>query len=577
MTGLIPAVAYARYSTDKQNARSIDDQFSVCEKTAKAHGYRIVKFYKDEAVSGTGTLARDGWLELMRDRNSGIYQAVIVESLSRMSRDLADSASAFKRLRAKQIDLVDIEGKVSSMRLGLSGIMNEEFVKHLGYMLRRAWDGRVKDGLIPGRPAYGHRTIPGKPFHREIDCETSWVVIRIFTEFADGVPLRDIAARLNAEGIPSPSGGKWNHQVFTSGGNGEGMIGNRSYIGEIVWNKYRSVKTENEKRTKIKNKREEIIVKELPHLRIIDQALWDRAQALRTNRSRQSKQPRVYSKTAAHHPLADKIVCAVCGGRMRIVGAKEGEGKRVGCSNARHKSICENTKSYSLPEIEATVLHGIKHDIDVEALMALTKGAHERWAERQRAASTERLDLERSYNRLTEKIDRVTSAIASLDVELEPLMEKLKALTQERGGVKTKLDLIKAEGNVVTLLPATIRKFIDDLKTIHEVLTNPHTTPDQLHRFRVAFGNVFEKIIVHQTGKRRPVRVTPVMRIAAIMGVELTPHMQSSKEVLEEQGLTSVLLATVGTLGGQKHTMQGVSSPQQTHGIIRLGPWQRVA
>src|SRR4051795_1483498 len=47
----------------------------------------------------------------------------------------------------------------------------------------------------------------------------------------------EIAARLNRDGIPSPSGGEWNHQVFIAGGgSGKGIIGNRIYIGELVWN-----------------------------------------------------------------------------------------------------------------------------------------------------------------------------------------------------------------------------------------------------------------------------------------------------------------------------------------------------
>src|SRR5437899_1700043 len=98
------AVAYARYSSDRQSARSIDDQFSLCDKIAAQHGYRIVKYYRDAAISGAGTLGRAGWLELMRavaakDRT---FEAVIIESLSRMSRDLADSARDFKRISHRQ-------------------------------------------------------------------------------------------------------------------------------------------------------------------------------------------------------------------------------------------------------------------------------------------------------------------------------------------------------------------------------------------------------------------------------------------------------------------------------------------
>jgi site-specific DNA recombinase len=100
MTNPKQAIAYARYSTDRQSKRSIDDQFELCRKIAKQHGYEIVEYFKDEAVSGAGTLGRDGWMKLMRAvaARGRTFDVVIIESCSRMSRDLADSARDFKRI-----------------------------------------------------------------------------------------------------------------------------------------------------------------------------------------------------------------------------------------------------------------------------------------------------------------------------------------------------------------------------------------------------------------------------------------------------------------------------------------------
>ena len=546
------AVAYARFSSQRQSARSIGDQFQLCEKIAKQHGYKIVEYFQDEAISGAGTLGRAGWMALMRavaakDRTFG---AVIIESLSRMSRDLADSARDFKRIAHRQVELIDLEGPLNTMRVGMSGIMNQEFRKHLGNMMRRAWDGRVKEGLMPGKPAYGHRKVPGTSFEREIDPETAPVIKRIFTEFANREPVREIAARLNAEGIPSPSGGKWNHQVFIAGGgNGKGIISNPIYVGRLTWNNCRSA-IDPDKETRIKQKGDpnDLLVVPVPHLRVIDESLWARAQKVRAERSRQVGAVRNTKKTVIRHMLADKLVCGVCGGPMRVVWSNAGEDTRVGCVNARMRGICTNSKSYSLPDIEVTVLHGLKYDLDVEALMAFTEGAHSEYAERQRAASVERAAAERELNRIVEKIDRITNAIAETDGEIKPLVEKLKALEWERAGLANKLELARADGNVVTLLPATIHKFRTDLEAMHAALTNFKLTPDEVAPFRVAFTNVFEKVVVHQTGKRRPVEVTPYARLSAIMGVDIMPKMRTAKEVLEEQGLTNCVLATQGTL-----------------------------
>jgi site-specific DNA recombinase len=554
VAALKEAVAYARYSSTKQDARSIEDQFQLCEKIAKQQGYKIVSYFEDRAIGGAGTLGRAGWLALMRAATSKdrAFDAVIIESLSRMSRDLADSARDFKRIAHRQIELIDLEGPLNTMRVGMSGIMNQEFRKHLGNMMRRAWDGRVRQGLMPGKPAYGHRKVPNTSFEREIDPEAAKIINRIFNEYANLEPVREIAARLNREGVPSPSGGKWNHTVFIAGGgNGKGIVGNPIYIGELVWNTCRSViNPETEKRCKQKGKLDDLLTVPVPHLRIIDQDLWDRAQQVRADRSRQGSAVRIYKKTIVNHLLAGRLSCGACGGDMKIVWSKAGEHSRVGCTNARHKGVCNNSKSYDLVEIEATVLHGIKHDMDVEALMAYTEGAHKEWARRQRAASGDHAKVERDLNQAIEKRDRILNLMIDTDMPQATLKEKYKAAELVRAGLADKLRMIEADGGgkVVTLHPTVIQNFHKNLQAMHTALTNAKLTEAELAPFRVAFGNVFDRIIVHPTGKRRPVEVTPYARISAIMGVDIVPKMRTTKEVLEEQGLTNLRLVTHGTL-----------------------------
>ena len=84
--------------------------------------------------SGAGTLGRAGFQALMRavSAKDRTFEAVIIESLFRMSRDLADSARDFKRIAYRQVELIELEGPANTMRVGMSGIMNQEFRKHLG-------------------------------------------------------------------------------------------------------------------------------------------------------------------------------------------------------------------------------------------------------------------------------------------------------------------------------------------------------------------------------------------------------------------------------------------------------------
>ncbi|RUM27828.1 MAG: hypothetical protein DSY42_09345 [Aquifex sp.] len=55
---------YARYSTERQNAKSIRDQIQICRDYASRHGIEIVAVYTDEEKSGY-SFNREGLLKLI--------------------------------------------------------------------------------------------------------------------------------------------------------------------------------------------------------------------------------------------------------------------------------------------------------------------------------------------------------------------------------------------------------------------------------------------------------------------------------------------------------------------------------
>ena len=89
------------------------------------------------------------------------------------------------------------------------------------------------------------------------------------------------------EGVPSPGNAvAWNHQILMGGGNRKGMIANPIYTGRVVWGCTKNVLNPTTgKRVKRAVPQAERITADAPHLRIIDQVLWDRAQAVRRARS----------------------------------------------------------------------------------------------------------------------------------------------------------------------------------------------------------------------------------------------------------------------------------------------------
>ena len=92
------AAIYARYSSDLQKDRSIDDQVALCKEIALRNGYSVAEIFTDRAKSGASMFERDGLLALMNAAKKRDFQAVISESLSRLSRDQEDTAAIYKRL-----------------------------------------------------------------------------------------------------------------------------------------------------------------------------------------------------------------------------------------------------------------------------------------------------------------------------------------------------------------------------------------------------------------------------------------------------------------------------------------------
>jgi site-specific DNA recombinase len=546
------AVAYARFSSDLQRDISIDDQTALCEQIARREGYKIIKVFVDRAKSGASMFERDGLLALMQAAKKRSFDAVIAESLDRLSRDQEDLAGIFKRLQFGEVKLITNEGVATDIHVGIRGIVGSLFLKDLGDKVRRHHSGRAREGKFAGALTYGYRLIRGAPGEREIDPEQAKIVLRVFTEYASGRSRRKIAADLTREGIPSPSGGKhWNYQSLVSGtSHRRGMLGNRLYVGELVWNACRTITNpETGRKVRRRGDPDDLIITSVAHLRIIPQELWDQVHCLCDNRAgkvapKAPRRPRGYKE----HLLSGMLRCAACGGGMRIYHSSGRLGSRVACANAMQKSSCTHRKTYYLDGLQKMVLDGMKESLsNPQALIEFTRSYHARWAERQTEISADRETTQKALNRIEVQIDRYLAAIGESDDPVKGIVERLNKLEAERAALAEKLRLISAEGNVVALHPAAIDRFASNITALHHALTQAGGDNAAVASNRAAFRNVFESFAVHPTAKRHPYEVTPYARLSAIMGIELFPPVRSPEEMLAEQRVTMSFAATETT------------------------------
>lgn len=362
------AAIYARYSTDMQRDASIEDQIRLCVERAEADGNNVVKTYSDHATSGA-TLLRSGIQALLADAQKGRFNIIIAEALDRLSRDQEDIAGIFKRLSFAGVKILTLsEGEINHLHIGLKGTMNALFLKDLADKTRRGLRGRVEAGKSGGGKSYGYDVV--KRFDAEgeairgdrlINKREANIIIRIFADYSAGKSPKAIAAQLNVEGIPGPTGNSWGQSTINGNRQrGTGILNNELYVGRLIWNRLRYIKDpETGKRVSRLNPEDEWITQDVPDLRIIDQSLWDQVKKRQGKLELNNKKNKdFWTKQRPRYLLSGLIRCGACGGGFSVISQTH-----IGCANARNKGTCTERRSIKRTTLEDIVLDGLKHQL----------------------------------------------------------------------------------------------------------------------------------------------------------------------------------------------------------------------
>src|SRR5499425_3781924 len=159
---------YGRYSSDNQRDASIEDQHRVVRRWAETHGHELVAEFSDAAISGANIRLLNGLQEALRSAFTAPapFDAIAVDQLSRLSRDVGDTDGIIKRLRfagvrviavADGIDTGDDTAKVS---VTVKSLVNELYLDDLRKTTKRGLDGRFLKGYATGGRTYGYRSEP---------------------------------------------------------------------------------------------------------------------------------------------------------------------------------------------------------------------------------------------------------------------------------------------------------------------------------------------------------------------------------------------------------------------------------
>ncbi|WP_410052948.1 recombinase family protein [Bradyrhizobium sp. SZCCHNR1020] len=470
---MIRAAIYARYSSDLQSDRSIEDQIALCLDVCQRNGFAIVLKFDDRAISGTSTANRPGFQAMMRAAEARAFDVLVAEGVDRISRDQGDWHAARKRLDFLGIAIHTATGQVGKLDGALRALMGEMYIENLIIQTRRGMEGVLRDGRHAGGRAYGYRAVAGKPGELEIVETEADVVRRIFAEYIAGKSPRDIAADLNRSGVQPPRGARWNGSTIN--GNmqrGHGMLLNEIYIGRIAWNKVRMVKDPaSGKRISRPNPPDQWRIADAPHLRIIGDDLWQAAQARKgVGREAGAIGGRARRPHKERRVLSGLLRCAACGGGLTSIGERKGTA-RLQCSTYKESGTCTNGRRIKRDDVERLALDSLRAELSRPAyLVEYVKAYNEERKRLARDAGNARGKLEQRRGEIERELNRASDAIIKHGVDPAPLAPIMNRLKAERDEIDGKLAAIKEGENVITLHPAAIERYRRDLEKLAALL-----------------------------------------------------------------------------------------------------------
>ena len=424
---------YARYSTDKQDSRSCEDQARRCRALAEARGFAVVREYADAAVSGSHT-ERAELQKLIGDAKRRTFESVLVDDLSRLSRDLGGTWKiVYQDMAAAGVNVIDCTTGISSdakgarLTFGALALVNDTFLELVRTETHRGLEGRALSGFATGGRTYGFGTVtePNPPDveHprklRVVHEDEAKVVRRMFEMAAEGLGCKAIAATLNAEGIRAPhDGGRgnkrargWGHTTIRH------MLRNENYVGVFVWNrhKFQQIPGTNSYRH-VPRPESEWVKTTLPDLRIVSADSWARVQReIGPKRTRQTAAIGTGRKPG--NLLAGLVKCGVCGGAVSVVSRryKKGVGyTALGCGthHSRGETICANGRTISAGKLAAAVVGALQERLQAPGLVErFIAGVKKRFT----APKPSRLvELENLLLASEERMENLADAIAQL-------------------------------------------------------------------------------------------------------------------------------------------------------------------
>lgn len=345
---MLRAAAYCRVSTEKDSQyQSLETQYQSWMDTISHHpGWTFAGIYADEGKSGTHTLCRPEFNRMMEDARMGKIDLILVKSISRFSRNIADCQNYARELRQLGVELLFEKEGISNMNpssefiFSILSVAAQAESRNLSEHIRWTVSKNYEKGIhrLGNNRVLGYDTIYGKL----VPNQDAWIVKQAFEAYAQGKLLSQVAEELNAAGAKRlRSEKKFNNSSIKY------ILKNEIYKGDRYLHKKPPIDLATRKPAADYTA---YYVSE-DHIPVISPELWELVQnrlAAEEDRAEKGLAP-----AARHiHPLYGHLFCAECGEpltRKTYISSKSGKYKAWKCRGVQRKNGCT---SHILKETE---------------------------------------------------------------------------------------------------------------------------------------------------------------------------------------------------------------------------------
>lgn len=211
------AVGYIRVSTQQQadEGVSLEAQKAKIEAWCLANDYTLSNIYSDEGISGTKS-SRKGLQAALDSIESGT--ALVVYSLSRLTRSTKDMLSLSDQLEKANADIVSLTEKIDTttaagkMVFRMMAVLNEFERDQISERTKLALNHKKSAGQSYSPTPYGYKSVCGyKAKNKVLEADTAEqsVINDIVAKRKAGQTLREIASDLNEKNIKPKRGEQW--------------------------------------------------------------------------------------------------------------------------------------------------------------------------------------------------------------------------------------------------------------------------------------------------------------------------------------------------------------------------------